>query len=163
MIPPQPGGRPGSSAPQKPEHAVFFTNLGMVGMNVGLDVRVIDQIGLANPIAQHTERLKHGRIGHDKNLFPDWVIADGPWVKWPPGIPGYLDQAWIAQAVAALKCPETQTVLSSVRAPMTPHRFVSNFVNSFKFTGYRIDRVPLYELARCGLPVPDAPPAVPRG
>ena len=162
MIPPQPGGRPGGSAPQKPEHAVFFTNLGMVGMNVGLDVRVIDQIGLANPIAQHTERLKHGRIGHDKNLFPDWVIADGPWVKWPPGIPGYLDQTWIAQAVAALKCPETQTVLSSVRAPMSPHRFVSNFVNSFKFTGYRIDRVPLYELARCGLPVPDAPPAVPR-
>ncbi|BBZ42223.1 terminal beta-(1-_2)-arabinofuranosyltransferase [Mycobacterium conspicuum] len=156
MIPPPPGSR------QKPEHAVFFTNLGMVGMNVGLDVRVIDQIGLANPIAAHTERLKHGRIGHDKNLFPDWVIADGPWVKWPPGIPGYLDQAWVAQAVAALKCPETTAVLSSVRAPMTPHRFVSNLVNSFRFTGYRIDRVPLYELARCGLPVPDVPPAPPR-
>jgi arabinofuranosyltransferase len=156
MIPPPPG------ASQKPEHAVFFTNLGMVGMNVGLDVRVIDQIGLANPIAQHTQRLKHGRIGHDKNLFPDWVIADGPWVKWPPGIPGYLDQVWVAQAVAALKCPETTSVLSSVRAPMTPHRFVSNFVNSFRFTGYRIDRVPLYELARCGLPVPDIPPAPPR-
>ena len=110
---------------------MFFTNLGMVGMNVGLDVRVIDQIGLANPIAQHTERLKHGRIGHDKNLFPDWVIADGPWVKWPPGIPGYIDQAWVAQAVAALQCPETKAVLSSVRAPMSPHRFMSNFVNSF--------------------------------
>ena len=156
MIPPPPGET------QKPQHAVFFTNLGMVGMNVGLDVRVIDQIGLANPIAAHTERLKHGRIGHDKNLFPDWVIADGPWVKWPPGIPGYLDQVWVTQAVAALKCPETVAVLSSVRAPMTPHRFVSNFVNSFEFTGYRIDRVPLYELARCGLPVPDVPPAPPR-
>ncbi len=162
MIPSQPGGHPGSSASQKPQHAVFFTNLGMVGMNVGLDVRVIDQIGLANPIAQHTERLKHGRIGHDKNLFPDWVIADGPWVKWPPGIPAYLDQVWVAQAAAALKCPETQAMLSSVRAPMTLRRFVSNFVNSFEFTGYRIDRVPLYELARCGLPVPDVPPAAPR-
>jgi arabinofuranosyltransferase len=162
MIPPPPGGHPGSSAPQKPQHAVFFTNLGMVGMNVGLDVRVIDQIGLANPIAQHTDRLKHGRIGHDKNLFPDWVIADGPWVKWYPGVPAYLDEAWVAQAAAALKCPETQAMLSSVRAPMSLHRFVSNFVNSFKFTGYRIDRVPLYELARCGLPVPDVPPAAPR-
>jgi arabinofuranosyltransferase len=147
---------------QKPQHAVFFTNLGMVGMNVGLDVRVIDQIGLANPIAQHTERLKHGRIGHDKNLFPDWVIADGPWVKRYPGIPGYLDEAWVAQAVAALQCPETKAVLSSVRAPMTVRRFVSNFVNSFQFTGYRINRVPLFELARCGLPVPDVPPAPPR-
>ncbi|ORW31689.1 hypothetical protein AWB91_15575 [Mycobacterium paraense] len=159
MLQPAPGD---PNAPQKPQHAVFFTNLGMLGMNVGLDVRVIDQIGLANPLAQHTERLKHGRIGHDKNLFPDWVIADGPWVKLYPGIPGYLDVNWVAQAVAALKCPETQAVLSSVRAPMTLHRFVSNVVHSFEFTKYRIDRVPLYELARCGLPVPEAIPPPPR-
>ena len=39
-------------------HTVFFTNLGMLGMNVGLDVRVIDQIGLANPLAAHTARLR---------------------------------------------------------------------------------------------------------
>jgi len=145
---------------QRPQHAVFFTNLGMVGMNVGLDVRVLDQIGLANPLAQHTQRLQHGRIGHDKNLFPDWVIADGPWVKVYPGIPGYLDEQWVSEAVAALRCPETQAVLSSVRAPMTLHRFVSNIVHSFEFTRYQIDRVPRYELARCGLPVPDkvAPP-----
>lgn len=148
--------------PQKPQHAVFFTNLGMVGMNVGLDVRVIDQIGLANPLAQHTERLKHGRIGHDKNLFPDWVIADGPWVKLYPGIPSYLDEQWVAQAVAALQCPETKAMLSSVRAPMTPHRFLSNLLHSYEFTKYRIDRVPRYELARCGLPVPPEAPPPPR-
>ncbi len=162
MAPPPPGGAPNGQAPEKPQHTVFFTNLGMVGMNVGLDVRVIDQIGLANPLAQHTERLKHGRIGHDKNLFPDWVIADGPWVKIHPGIPGYLDADWVAQAVAALKCPETEAVLSSVRAPMTLHRFVSNVVHAYEFTQYRIDRVPLYELARCGLPVPEATPPPPR-
>nr|WP_197516977.1 MULTISPECIES: terminal beta-(1->2)-arabinofuranosyltransferase [unclassified Mycobacterium] len=159
---PQAQAAPGDDkGPQKAQHAVFFTNLGMVGMNVGLDVRVIDQIGLANPLAQHTERLKHGRIGHDKNLFPDWVIADGPWVKIYPGVPGYLDVNWVAQAVAALKCPETQAVLSSVRAPMSLHRFVSNVLHSFAFTAYRIDRVPLYELARCGLPVPEPIPPPP--
>lgn len=158
-----PMAQPGpDKPPQKPQHAVFFTNLGMVGMNVGLDVRVIDQIGLANPLAQHTERLQHGRIGHDKNLFPDWAIADGPWVKVYPGIPGYLDQQWVAEAVSALKCPETEAVLSSVRAPMTPHRFLSNLLHSFEFTKYRIDRVPRYELARCGLPVPEEAPPPPR-
>jgi arabinofuranosyltransferase len=162
MIPPPPGTPPDGKGPQKPQHTVFFTNLGMLGMNVGLDVRVIDQIGLANPLAQHTARVEHGRIGHDKNLFPDWVVADGPWVKVPPGIPGYLDQQWVAEAVAALQCPATKAVLSSVRSPMTPHRFVSNFVNSFEFTQYRIDRVPLYELVRCGLDVPDAGPPAPR-
>jgi arabinofuranosyltransferase len=143
-------------APQKGPHTVFFTNLGMVGMNVGLDIRVIDQIGLANPIAAHTARLQHGRIGHDKNLFPDWVIADGPWVKWPPGIPGYLDAQWVQQAAAALQCPATQQMLNSVRAPMGFHRFVSNLVHSYEFTRYRIDRVPRYELIRCGLAVPDS-------
>ena len=156
---------PGAAAdkfPQKPQHAVFFTNLGMVGMNVGLDVRVIDQIGLANPLAQHTERLKHGRIGHDKNLFPDWVIADGPWVKVYPGIPGYLDAQWVAQAVSALQCPGTKAVLGSVRAPMNAHRFLSNVVHSFQFTKYRIDRVPRYALARCGLPLPEEAPPPPR-
>lgn len=160
MIPP--GSSPAVPANQKPQHAVFFTNLGMLGMNVGLDVRVLDQIGLANPLAAHTERLKHGRIGHDKNLFPDWVVADGPWVKWPPGIPAYLDQQWVAEAEAALQCPGTRAVLNSVRAPMTPRRFLSNLLHSFEFTQYRIDRVPRYELARCGLPVPHVPPSPPR-
>ncbi|OBH04402.1 hypothetical protein A9X04_25335 [Mycobacterium sp. E3247] len=160
MVKPPPGSADKSL--EKPQHAVFFTNLGMVGMNVGLDVRVIDQIGLANPLAQHTERLKHGRIGHDKNLFPDWAIADGPWVKVYPGIPGYLDQQWVAEAVAALQCPETKAVLSSVRAPMTPHRFLSNLLHSYEFTKYRIDRVPRYELARCGLPLPEEVPPPPR-
>ena len=155
---PAPGSPPPAPppAPQKGPHTVFFTNLGMLGMNVGLDVRVIDQIGLANPIAAHTARLRHGRIGHDKNLFPDWVIADGPWVKWYPGIPGYLDAQWVQQAAAALRCPATQQMLNSVRAPMGFHRFVSNLLHSYEFTRYRIDRVPRYELIRCGLDVPES-------
>ena len=66
---------------------MFFTNLGMLGMNVGLDVRVIDQIGLANPLAAHTARLEDGRIGHDKNLFPDWAVAEGPFLTTHPWIP----------------------------------------------------------------------------
>jgi arabinofuranosyltransferase len=155
-VAPESGPNTPPGPPQKGPHTVFFTNLGMVGMNVGLDIRVIDQIGLANPVAAHTARLQHGRIGHDKNLFPDWVIADGPWVKWYPGVPGYLDAQWVAQAEAALKCPATQSMLSSVRAPMGFHRFVSNFLHSYGFTQYRIDRVPRYELIRCGLAVPEA-------
>jgi arabinofuranosyltransferase len=153
-IQPQPPAPP--PAHQKGPHTVFFTNLGMVGMNVGLDVRVIDQIGLANPLAAHTARLQHGRIGHDKNLFPDWVIADGPWVKWYPGVPGYLDEKFVQQAAAAMQCPATQQILNSVRAPMSLHRFVSNFLHSYEFTKYRIDRVPRYELIRCGLAVPES-------
>ena len=107
-LPPPPDAPPGYIGP----HTVFFTNLGMLGMNVGLDVRVIDQIGLANPLAAHTARLEDGRIGHDKNLFPDWAVAEGPFLKKKPFIPTYLDEDWIRQAEAALKCPDTEAVLT---------------------------------------------------
>jgi len=137
-------------------HTVFFTNLGMLGMNVGLDVRVVDQIGLANPLAAHTARLEDGRIGHDKNLFPDWAIAEGPFFKEPPYIPDYIDEDWVSQAVVALKCPETETVLESIRGELGVRRFMSNLLHAAEYTGYRIDRVPLYELHRCGLDVPTA-------
>jgi arabinofuranosyltransferase len=51
-------------------------------------------------------------------------------------------------------------MFSSVRAPMGPRRFLSNLVHAPQFTRYRIDRVPRYELIRCGLEVPEfgAPP-----
>ena len=151
-VPPPPPlpGRP----PQKGPHTVFFTNLGMVGMNVGLNVRVVDQIGLANTLAQHTARLEDGRIGHDKNLFPDWAVAEGPFLKRYPFLPSYLDEQWVAEAEAALKCPETDAVLTSVRGPLGLRRFASNVLHAYQFTAYRIDRVPSYELLRCGLGEP---------
>lgn len=158
--PPAPGGPPLTAADRRGPHTVFFTNLGMLGMNVGLDVRVIDQIGLANPLAAHTARLEDGRIGHDKNLFPDWAVAEGPFLPEYPFIPPYLDEDWVAQAKVALTCPATDAMLTSVRGTLGPRRFLSNVLNAWEFTKYRIDRVPRYDLARCGLappPTRDAP------
>jgi arabinofuranosyltransferase len=156
--PPPPGAPPVKK--QIGPHTVFFTNLGMLGMNVGLDVRVIDQIGLANPLAAHTARIEDGRIGHDKNLFPDWAVAEGPFLKEYPFIPPYLNEDWVAQAQAALACPATDAMLNSVRAPMGPRRFLSNLLHAAEFTRYRINRVPRYELQRCGLE-PPAPKVAP--
>lgn len=161
--PPAPPGVPADTwRRQHAEHTVFFTNLGMVGMNVGLDTRVIDQIGLANPLAAHTARLTDGRIGHDKNLFPDWAVAEGPWLKERPWIPAYLDEGWIREAQAALGCPETVEMLKAIRDPMTRPRFIGNLNRAFELTRYRIDRVPQYELLRCGVaaPPPLRPPYV---
>jgi arabinofuranosyltransferase len=153
------GSAPAIVRPGVGPHTVFFTNLGMLGMNVGLDVRVIDQIGLANPLAAHTARLDDARIGHDKNLFPDWAVAEGPFLPMRPYIPTYLDEDWIAQAKVALSCPDTDAMLTSIRGPLGLRRFTSNVLHAFQFTSYRIDRVPEYELARCGLVPP--PPKVP--
>src|SRR5690606_12114375 len=99
-------------------HTVFFLNLGMTSRNTDLAVRVIDQMGLAYPLAAHTERLEDGRIGHDKILFPDRAVADAGVVDVYPRLPGYIDEEWVAMAKVALMCPETQEVLASSGAEL---------------------------------------------
>ena len=134
---------------------MFFTNLGMLGMNVGLDVRVIDQIGLANPLAAHTARLEDGRIGHDKNLFPDWAVAEGPFLKEHPYIPAYLDEDWVAQAEVGAQVPgdrghaQRRCAARWVRGGSCRTCCTRGSSPSTGSTA-----CPLYELARCGLQAP---------
>ncbi len=135
-------------------HTVYFLNLGMTSMNVPLDVPVIDPMGLAYPLAAHTDRLTDGRIGHDKSLFPDWVIVDTGMVDKKPWMPWYLDEKWVTQARTAMSCPDTQALLISYRDPLTFERFRHNLRNALRFAKYRIDRVPKYEIQRCGLEDP---------
>ncbi|WP_411157783.1 flagellar motor control protein ZomB [Nocardia otitidiscaviarum] len=143
-------------------HTVFFLNLGMTSMNVPLDVRVIDQMGLAYPLAAHTERLVDGRIGHDKNLYPDWVIVDAGMVDKKPWMPWYLDEKWVTQARTAMSCPDTVALLISSREPLTFERFRHNIKHALDFASYRIERVPKYEIQRCGLVDPTQEPPAPR-
>lgn len=143
------------------DHTVYFLNLGMTSMNVPLGVRVIDQEGLAYPLAAHTDRLADGRIGHDKNLYPDWVVVDMGMVDQHPWMPWFLDDKWVQQARTALTCPATQDLLASYRAPLTWDRFKHNIIQSLHFAQYRIDRVPKYEIQRCHLVDPTAPLPVP--
>ncbi|MDO3647593.1 flagellar motor control protein ZomB [Nocardia mangyaensis] len=140
-------------------HTVYFLNLGMTSMNVPLDVRVIDPMGLAYPLAAHSDRLEDGRIGHDKSLYPDWVVVDSGMVDLHPWMPWYMDEEWVTQARTAMSCPETQALLLSTRDPLTFDRFKHNLRNAFSFANYRIDRVPKYEIQRCGLvdPFPEPP------
>lgn len=140
-------------------HTVYFLNLGMTSMNVPLDVRVIDPMGLAYPLAAHTERLEDGRIGHDKSLFPDWVIVDTGMVDQKPWMPWYLDEKWVTQARVAMSCPQTHALLLSYRDELTWDRFKHNLRNALNFAKYRIERVPKYEIQRCGLvdPYPQPP------
>ena len=135
-------------------HTVFFTNLGMLGMNVGLDVRVIDQIGLANPLAAHTARLEDGRIGHDKNLFPDWAVAEGPFLSKAAlysavSRPG-LDRAGAGGA----EVPHHRRHAHRRSAARWAPAVLVKSGARLRFTKYRIDRVPMYELdpVRAGSP-----------
>ncbi|MFT3660508.1 MAG: hypothetical protein QM809_03690 [Gordonia sp. (in: high G+C Gram-positive bacteria)] len=144
-----------------PEHlrgatTLYFLNLGMTGMNAPLDVRVVDQMGLAYPLAAHTERLQDGRIGHDKNLPNEWVVAESGGVSRGAGLPAYIEGIDVRRARAALKCPETQKRFISYKVPWDYGLFRDNLRKSLEFNSYRISRIPEYEILRCGLePVPD--------
>ncbi|WP_442945630.1 flagellar motor control protein ZomB [Nocardia sp. SSK8] len=150
--PPQPIPEDGAG------HTVYFLNLGMTSMNVPLGVRVIDPMGLAYPLAAHSDRLADGRIGHDKSLYPDWVVVDSGMVDIHPWMPWYMDEKWVSQARAAMSCPQTQALLISTRDPMTFDRFKHNLRHALSFAKYRIDRVPKYEIQRCGLVDPHPQP-----
>ncbi|GGK55512.1 flagellar motor control protein ZomB [Nocardia camponoti] len=140
-------------------HTVYFLNLGMTSMNVPLDVRVIDPMGLAYPLAAHSDRLSDGRIGHDKSLYSDWVVVDAGMVDLHPWMPWYMDEKWVDQARVAMSCPDTQALLLSTRGELTRERFIHNLRHAMEFAKYRIDRVPKYEIERCGLvnPHPEPP------
>ncbi|MFT4044986.1 MAG: hypothetical protein QM673_17630, partial [Gordonia sp. (in: high G+C Gram-positive bacteria)] len=133
---------------------VYFLNMGMTSMNAPLDVRVIDQMGLAYPIAAHTERLEDGRIGHDKRLPTEWVIAETGAYARRPVLPSYLDEDWVADAKVALTCPQTVARIQSYSGAWSFARFKRNLRESFSLTDYRIERNPEYELQRCGLRIP---------
>lgn len=139
-------------------HTVYFLNLGMTSMNVPLDVRVLDPMGLAYPLAAHTDRLTDGRIGHDKSLYSDWVIVDTGMVDRKPWMPWYLDEKWVDQARVAMACPDTIALQLSYRDPLDWRRFAHNLRNALRFAAYRIDRVPKYEIQRCGLIDPHPAP-----
>ncbi|MGX1811403.1 flagellar motor control protein ZomB [Nocardia sp. NPDC055321] len=135
-------------------HTVYFLNLGMSSMNVPLDVRVIDPVGLAYPVAAHSDRLTDGRIGHDKNLDASWAVADTGVVALHPWMAAHIRVLHVEQARKALSCPQTQDLLASSRAPLTFTRFRNNLRQAIGFASTRIERIAKYELQRCDLPEP---------
>ncbi|GEE00438.1 hypothetical protein nbrc107696_08840 [Gordonia spumicola] len=150
---------PDTMAAGKPRQVtVYFLNLGMTSMNAPLDVRVIDQMGLAYPLAAHTERLTDGRIGHDKNLPSSWVIAESGGVTKGRGLPAFVSRRDVVLAKYALTCPETVDRFASYKDTWSFTRFRHNLLQAAEFNSYRIAREPQYEILRCGLRMPDDPP-----
>ena len=102
----------------------YHVNLGMTGMNTGLDTRVLDSVGLTTPLAARQPREPGGRIGHDKHLPLHWQMADtGVDVE---ELPEYVDKQLVRQARAALRTPEINELLATYREPMSAKRFVKN-------------------------------------
>ncbi|MCX6464334.1 MAG: hypothetical protein NTW05_12210 [Pseudonocardiales bacterium] len=131
--------------PDRPD-TITWLNLGVTGELAPLDARVLDGVGLTNPLAAHATSVPDGRIGHDKDLPPEWFVADSGTAE-----TGFVDPAGIAAARRALACPATRELLASYRDPLTPERFWRNLTGAVERTAYRYDRDPLVA-ANCRAP-----------
>jgi arabinofuranosyltransferase len=125
--------------------------LGFVALGLPLDQKVIDDIGLANPLASHATNVP-GPMGHDKLLPTAWTVADaakgtGQELSVLGG--GVISANEIEAARTALDCPRIKEMLESVRAPLTADRFWDNFTGAFGRSSLRYDRDPL-KAQTCG-------------
>ncbi|WP_433557479.1 hypothetical protein ACQPWY_00565 [Pseudonocardia xinjiangensis] len=125
--------KPGQDA----RNTIVWLNLGVTGELAPLSTTVLDGVGLTNPLAAHATGIPDGRIGHDKDLPPEWFLADA-------GVTdtGFVDPGGVAAARTALACPRTQELLDSVRAPLTAQRFWDNLTGAWERTSYRYPRDP---------------------
>ncbi|MBU5654455.1 hypothetical protein ACW675_00995 [Corynebacterium aurimucosum] len=107
---------------------VYLVNLGMTSMNAPLNVRVLDTIGLATPLAARMPREEGGRVGHDKHLDVEWQAAQtGADIEY---LPPWYDKDKTRQARAALASPEVQELIASYSEPLTRERFLKNLTFS---------------------------------
>ena len=104
--------------------SLTMINLGMTSMNAPLDVRVLDNMGLANPLAGRQPRVVNGRVGHDKNLPLEWQVADSAVPL--DAVPSWVDKAYVKRAREILYTPEYQKLFASYRSPLTFKRFLAN-------------------------------------
>ncbi|OFP27284.1 hypothetical protein [Corynebacterium sp. HMSC068G04] len=115
---------PGAEEPP----TVYLVNLGMTSMNAPLNVRVLDTIGLATPLAARMPREEGGRVGHDKHLELEWQAAlTGADIEY---LPPWYDKDKTRQARAALATPEVQELVASYSEPLTWERFRANLAFS---------------------------------
>jgi len=160
----QPNGSPDLHSPQPVVASAGA--IGMMGYAAGPNVQLVDQLGLADPLASRTRvgpvvaplsflyavqpgRDRYVRVparrraGHEKYLPTEWVAARfGP--RGEVSFPGIsLSPTELAAARRALQCGPIRRLLTAVTAPMTPDRFLSNIGASFSLTSLRFPADPL--------------------
>ncbi|WP_328442707.1 hypothetical protein [Amycolatopsis sp. NBC_00438] len=119
--------------------------LGFPGMLLPREETLVDDLGLAGPLAAHTSVIASMPAGHQKLLSPAWTVADAG-----AGSPAQLSAAGneviyseeIAAARLALARPEIHEMLDSVRAPLTFDRFWNNLIHSVGRSRLRFDPRP---------------------
>lgn len=110
---------------------VASTTIGALGAVSGLDVRIIDRLALADPIASHLP-AEGTTAGHLRKLPVSWVY----------GRMGLVADPDSAAAVEALRCGGLAQIIDDVSGSITPAGFVTNFFHAPANTRLKVPKDP---------------------
>ncbi|MFI7316011.1 hypothetical protein [Streptomyces venezuelae] len=127
------GGAPGVTG--------VYNTLGFSGSVVPLSGAALDPIGLAHPLAAHSEGIVNGRVGHDKRLPDEWIVAERGAADVP--VPEGLDPGRVDAARRALRCGPLAELRAATRAPLTVRRFWRNLTGAVERTSFRFPNDPV--------------------
>ena len=128
---------------------VTATAIGIIGYQLPLDVHVVDQLGLADPVAARIQLKERARPGHEKDMGNAWVVALF-------GQPLPDDDVSVKAARRALACGPLAELVQATRGPLTTSGFFANLRHSFELQTLRIPPDPFdAEAKMCGVHVPD--------
>lgn len=99
-------------------------NLGMTSMNAPLDVRVVDSVGLSNPLGARQPRIEGSRVGHNKHLPLSWQAADS--AAKLDDLPVWVDSPEAMSVRKILYTEEVAEFIATYREPMSVSRFFKN-------------------------------------
>lgn len=124
---------------------VVAENVGILGYAANPQVRLVDALGLGDPIAARLDLADRGRPGHEKRLSLEWVVARfvDPGSSAVPGDPEKVEAAR-----RALRCRPLVELQKAVSDPLTPGRFLRNIAASSRLTMLRIPPDPVEAAAR---------------
>lgn len=126
-----------------------LSNIGVLGYLAGPDVRVIDRLGLSDPIASRLLLTARGRPGHEKLLPEAWVVARFGDAEAAARFPG------AREAALALTCGGLARLLRAVDDRLTPARLLANFRAAWTLHRLRLPADPIAARERfCAPPLP---------
>jgi arabinofuranosyltransferase len=145
-VPPRP--------PWQREVIGYTGSIGRVGYAAGDRVRIVDRLGLADPIGGRLRLTgpRHGEAGHEKALPLPWFYARFA----DPGAlararPAPAPPAAVAAARRALRCGGLRDVLDATSKPLTLGRFLDNLSLAVEQRSLRIPPDPVAaERELCG-------------
>jgi hypothetical protein len=131
--------------PSMRERVAAYTGvIGRVGFAAGLQVRIVDRLGLADPIASRV-RLGDARssyAGHEKDLPLAWFLARFADRRALRADPRLAADHRVRDARAALRCGPLRRLLDATTGALTVHRFLGNVASAWALTAVRFDRDP---------------------